>query len=241
MALSSHMLKAIRTLMKGGERVAAMGYPDIVIHPKEVESALGAKVYQLVYRDDSENITKWHRTDARKIPDSKSFFKLMDMSLEVYDVAAHRGEEIIRDLNYPLPESDLERYDMVLDVGTLEHCFNIGQAAFNMAGLVKQGGVILHENPFNWGNHGFYGLNPTWYFDFYLENGFEIVDMMMVATTGEEVKEVPQTARFGFTKAEANICCAARRLHVKPFKFPVQTKYRKMIREKQETKWPMTA
>lgn len=226
------MLRAIKAMSMetGKERVASMGYPDIISPMKELERALGAKVYQLKFREDSEKITKWHKTELKKIPTSESFFELMGMKLDVYDAVKHRGGEIVRDLNYPLPEDDLEQYDFVLDVGTLEHCFNIGQAAINMAGLLKENGIIFHENPFNWMNHGFYGLNPTWYHDFYYANGFEIVDMLLVTTDGQQVKDVEQTGRINYSGPETNICVAARRNTAQEFKFPVQSKYQKMFR-----------
>jgi SAM-dependent methyltransferase len=159
------------------------------------------------------------------VPDAESLFELFGVSLDVYDIVKERGSEIVLDLNEPYPENSQEQYDYVLDVGTLEHCFNVAQAGKNMAGLLRVGGIILHENPFNWGNHGFYGLNPTWYHDFYTDNGFEILEIALLPR-GCEPLTPPQTKRFGFTEVEANLLAIARRVEVKPFVWPVQTKYR---------------
>lgn len=230
MALSNQMLRGLKSVAKPGMLVASMGYPDVISPPEIVKEAVGDAT--LDYRNDSAELVRWHGTEHARIPTAESVFKALGLMLEVFDIAAHRGGELIRDLNYQLPSADLERYDIVLDVGTLEHCFNIGQAAFNMAGLVKEGGIILHENPFNWGNHGFYGISPTWYHDFYGQNGFEVLDMKMIATDGQEVTGVPPTRRFGFFAAETNMCVAVRRRVVQPLNFPVQSKYKKMIQSK---------
>lgn len=226
------MLRALHSVAKEGMGVASMGYPDVISHPKELEAILGAKVYRLKYREDSKSIATWHGAEWQ-IPTAESFFALLGLKLDVYDIVEHRGGEILRDLNDPLPESDLGRYDIVLDVGSLEHCFQIGQAAFNMAGLLKEGGVIIHENPFLAGNHGFYSLNPTFYADFYLQNGFAIESCELVAWGGKrDGVYVPMTHRFKLDTSEELSCFVmAKRVKVQPLRTPLQTKYAKMIRK----------
>jgi hypothetical protein len=117
------------------------------------------------------------------------------------------------------------QYDYVLDVGTLEHCFNIAQALVNMASLAKVGGFIFHENPFNWGNHGFYNLSPTLFHDFYTDNGFELVEMKLMERDGK-MYEAPRTKRFTFSGGEANLFTIVKRLEMKDVSMPLQTKYR---------------
>lgn len=227
MALSISQTKALAEILKPGMRVASMGYPDIIAPIDLLEEAFG-NVLEVGLRTDSEAICKRHGLEPRPIPDAHSFFRLLGCNLDVFDIVRERGCEIILDLNYPFEEDALhETYDLVLDVGTLEHCFNIGQAAFNMAGLLKVGGVILHENPFNWGNHGFYGLNPTWYADFYdIENGFTLLDCRLIPRDGGPSYKPPLTARFVFAGAEANVFAVARRYDLRKLVYPTQTKYK---------------
>lgn len=232
MALSSLMMQKACARIKPGMRAASMGYPDIIAPLKEVESVLGAKFYSLKYREDSEVISRRHMQEHRKIPDAQSFFSLLGVQLDVYDVVKARGCEVIADLNEPLttvPYPARWGYDLVLDVGTLEHCFNIAQAAINMASLVKQGGFIFHENPFNWGNHGFYGLNPTWHSDFYSVNGFRLIEYQMVDQEYNVVQNVPPTQRFIYVDREVNLFAVAQRERIQPLIYPVQTKYKKVI------------
>lgn len=238
MGLSTHMMKALCARLKPGARVASMGYPDILAPQKELESVLGARIYQLKRRDDSDWIGTWHGV-KNQIPDAHSFFNLLGAQLDVFDIEAHRGGEIQCDLNDDWRAwgdhgvRGNKDYDFVLDVGTLEHCFNIGQAARNMAFLLKAGGIIFHENPYNQGNHGFYNINPTWYHDFYSQSGFELLDMVMIARNGDgdgtQVGGVLKTKRFRFMESEATMFAIAQRKEILPIVFPVQSKYARMI------------
>lgn len=226
MALTSLVLSEVCKRTKAGARIASMGYPDIIAPLEEVWALLGERTAaHLEYRDDSEDICRRHLgTERRKVPDAKSFFSLLGARLDVFDIVQERGDEILCDLNEPMRHT--VEYDIVIDPGTLEHCFNIAQAAFNMANLVKLGGAIFHENPFNWGNHGLYGLNPTWYHDFYESNGFKLVDCRLIYKGGE-VRDVPRTQRFVYTGPEANLFAVAERIEVVQMRYPVQTKYRR--------------
>lgn len=225
MALNPAMMKALCERIIPGARVAAMGYPDLDYPKREIEKLLGAKIYQLKYREDSEAICKRHGLAPQKIPDAASLFGLLGATLDVFDIVENRGGEIICDLNYPLDEKHAQKYDFVLDVGTLEHCFNIAQAAVNMAGLVKEDGTIFHENPFLMGNHGFYSLNPTFYADFYAANGFNLLFCQMVSRT-EMSTNIPPTGRFLWERGDTNILAYARRDAILPFVYPTQAKYR---------------
>lgn len=220
MALSISQTKALGEILKPGMRVASMGYPDIIA-PVDMP--------MVEFRADSEAICKRHGLKQRPIPDAHSFFRVLGCNLDVFDVVRERGCEILCDLNYPVEETLYETYDIALDVGTLEHCFNIGQAAFNMAGMLKLGGVILHENPLNWANHGFYGLNPTWYADFYQQNGFTLLDCQLIPRDGSPAYSPPLTKRFVFHATEANIFAMARRDEIRKLVYPVQTKYKSLI------------
>lgn len=233
MALSISMTDALGKIIDCGMRVAALGYPDMIAPEELLRNIAGEHYAGVVYRGDSETICKRHGLAPRLIPDAHAFFGLLGCELDVYDIVQERGCEILLDLNKeflgrPWTKIDRHSYEVVLDVGTAEHCFNIAQALMNMASLVKVGGHIIHENPFNCGNHGFYSLNPTWYADFYSQNGFEVLQCRLATKDGRGA-EVPRTKRFQFTSEEVNVFAVARRVVVQPFVFPVQSKYAKLI------------
>lgn len=234
MALSVSQTVALRTLLKDGMRVASMGYPDLIA-PDEITNTFfpkGAEIVysdQFLYRKDSDEICKRHGLSYRKILDAEYFFSVLGCKLDVYDIVKERGCEIVLDLNERIdPILKAWGYDIVLDVGTVEHCFNIAQAMVNMAGMVKHGGYIIHENPFNCGNHGFYNLNPTFYADFYEANGFDVVGLCLSNRHGAQAV-APPGARFKFTQEEVNSFCVAKRVEMRTFVWPAQKKYQKLI------------
>lgn len=233
MALTKELLVRIAPHLKDGYKVASFGYPDIISPLWYVESLLGEKFRDLSYRQDSDDICGRHRIEQRKIPDAESFFSLMGCALTVFDIVSERGCENILDLNEPLPLGKPLQFDIVLDIGTLEHVFHIGQAALNMASMVKYGGFIFHENPYNMGNHGFYGMNPTWYADFYRQPGFKLLVLEMVVKNdpaeGSYVGGLHGTRRFEYIKSESNMIAVAQRTALVPIRWPQQTKYKKSI------------
>jgi len=224
-ALNPLALEKLLGKLKDGDAIASMGYPDILYPPDRLRDLIGDKVLRLRYREDSEAICRRHGLALRDVPDAESLFELYGATLDVFDVVSERGCEVVVDLNHPIPANALGQFDYVLDVGTLEHCFNVAQALVNMAALLRVGGVIIHENPFNWGNHGFWNLNPTLYHDFYSDNGFEVMEIALITRDGR-VLQVPQTGRFQFLESEANCFVIAGRVEELDFKFPTQTKYR---------------
>lgn len=201
-----------------------MGYPDVIFPPDRLAERLGERISALQYRHDSKQICGRHGIELHMVPDAESLLELYGASLDVYDVKRERGGEIVLDLNEPYPKNSEEQYDWVLDVGTLEHCFNVAQAVKNMASLLKVGGTILHENPFNWGNHGFYSLHPTWFHDFYEANGFEIESCRLV---GGDLKTSQPISpeRFVYEGGEVVLITIVHRREVKSFAYPQQRKY----------------
>ena len=228
MALNGVMLEALLDRVKSGDAIASMGYPDVVFYDQQkLRDRLGDKILSVEYRKDAESICKRHGVEKRDIPEAESLFEAFGCSLDVFDIVSERGSEIVLDLNYPVPANACGQFDHVLDVGTLEHCFNAPQALMNMAAMCKVGGFVYHENPFNWGNHGFWNLNPTLFHDFYTDNGFEVVGLALLPTGSADVFEPPATKRFNWNGGQANLLTVVRRVEEKEFTFPTQTKYRR--------------
>ena len=226
MALTELTAKAMVPLIERGQRIASMGYPDIIFPDAVTRELLGELRYSMLrFRADSDAICAWHGLEKQLIPDADSFFDLLGASLDVYDIVKARGTEILCDLNAPM--SKQEAYHFVLDVGTAEHCMNIGQALKNMAGLLCEGGHIFHSNPFVSGNHGFYGLNPTLFADFYTQPGFELQWVKIKPKGPFEVMDVPLTKRFQCNSTEVDIFAAAKRVEIREITWPMQSKYRK--------------
>jgi len=112
----------------------------------------------------------------------KFFEKFFDakkvMSLDFSD---YEHCDIVHDMNHPIDPSYHEKFDVVIDGGTLEHIFNFPVAVENCMKMIKKGGSLFIFVPANNHlGHGFYQFSPELFFRiFQPENGFEIRDVIL--------------------------------------------------------------
>jgi hypothetical protein len=212
MGLTLQALKLMKPYLKG--RLLSLGYQDILPSVEEIKELFGVTV------EKTTTFGKWHGKKY-PLPETEEFFSRIGVEHVCVDIVKARGTEIVCDLNYPLEVSKV--YDLVLDGGTLEHCFNVGQAFINAAEAVKVGGHIFHGNPISMVNHGFYMFSPTLYHDFYRQNGWKVLEMVI----GDlDVMRIPTGQRVEID-SELTIMVVAQRLSEGPLKFPTQSKYLK--------------
>ena len=214
MALPYHALKRLEPLMRGA-RILSLGYPDLMCSADEIEKLFGYKPTK--FTDAHE----WHKV-KNPFPETIELFEAIGAKAMIVDFTAERGIEKIADLNHP---HDLGKFDLVIDPGTLEHCFNIGQAFLNAANAVRQGGNIFHISPMTMLNHAFWSLNPTTFHDFYGQNGWTITELKVLPVAAPFVSS---TERFDM-HTEYLIRCLARRDTNRPLRWPIQTKYLKKM------------
>lgn len=221
MGLALHALKALAPYMKGAS-VLSLGYPDILATRQECEELFGVEVKRTI------NAGMQHRIE-RELVETTELFANLGVKFECVDVFNWRGFERICDLNYP---HDLGKFDLVIDPGTTEHCFNIGQAMMNAASAVKVGGRIYHSPPMTMINHGFYNICPTMLQDFYTQNGWEIE--VLEARIGDShisINKEAAAARKVNVLIETGMVCIARRRTDAELKFPVQRRYQLMQKQ----------
>jgi SAM-dependent methyltransferase len=89
------------------------------------------------------------------------------------DQSDYEGSDEQLDLNLrETPPSLCNAFDLILDSGTIEHVFDIGQAMKHCLQMTRPGGRIVHLTPSsNAINHGFYSVSPALYADFYTASG----------------------------------------------------------------------
>ncbi|MCX7172298.1 MAG: methyltransferase domain-containing protein, partial [Proteobacteria bacterium] len=92
------------------------------------------------------------------------------------------GAEITHDLNRVPPDNNYIKYlDVVYNNGTLEHIFNVPNVLNNIFMYLADGGVVIHSAPANnMVEHGFYQFSPTFFYDYYSENNFDILECRIV-------------------------------------------------------------
>jgi hypothetical protein len=213
-------------------RMLSLGYPDMLVTEKQLAEAFGGEepLKHLHWRDDSEGILKWHGLDGdlARIAETRSVLAMIGVRCDFVDIVASRGMETIVDLNHPAPADMLGKYDIVFDGGTLEHCFNVGQVMRNILGFTKVGGYVIHVNPFNMYNHGFFNFNPTFYYDWYARSGNQIVTPFYGIhgpILEQRVAPLEPLATFTWNGKETAVAVVARRLVPGEPAWPTQSKY----------------
>ncbi len=81
--------------------------------------------------------------------------------LQALDASDYEGATVLHDLNRPLPAELAQRFDAVIDGGTLEHIFDVPAALRAYMGMLRVGGSLFLSTPANnLCGHGFYQLSP---------------------------------------------------------------------------------
>lgn len=228
MGMDLNYLKLFKTTVEThcdkniNKKLIALGYPDLLATKKTLIEVFGKKLVSGLSIDKFENdIQKWHKWNepVYNVFDLFSYYRFIPT---VLDIESHRGVETIVDLNEHLPLDLKNQFDFLVDTGTLEHCFNVGQAFKNMCDLINLGGIIITAAPISKLNHGFYNFCPILYNKGFSENGFEILSMNLIDGKGnlqdlQIGKEMPTNKSI--------LVCIAKKIRLQEFKWPSQGKY----------------
>ncbi|HSW83545.1 MAG TPA: hypothetical protein VLH12_08725 [Usitatibacter sp.] len=224
MALTKFALQLLAPHLKGA-RVLAFGYPDLLATRAEAGAILGCRAP--LQKTNPHGAA--HKAKTEMAETVEAFTSAGAAALVCLDVTPSRGVETKHDLNYPLAASiATDRWDLVIDAGTIEHCANIGQALMNAADAVAPGGRVFHSPPISMVNHGFYNVCPTLLVDFYEQNGW-LVEHMSAFSARDFVRyDIPRMARVHAPPESALyfLACRGPRATAAP-RWPTQAKYLK--------------
>lgn len=190
MALNSTELRVLRDLIvrfsteqHRRPRVLLLGYPDVFAGARSLETVgvdLNWEALPKRPHEQSRKIWLDHgRSDLADYPmaEIKPLIATFGGDAVVSDAIAWGGEDLILDLNEkvsPLRRWRLGRFDLIVDPGTLEHCFDIARAFDNVDRLLAPSGFVYHQSAIAFPNHGFWSLSPTAFFDFYQSRGYQL-------------------------------------------------------------------
>lgn len=162
MALERLHLKALQQIPKG--RLLCLGYPDLLVSEEALRDEF--KLTKLEPVEDP-TIGAWHGW-CQPMFQTDPIIRELGFEPTYIDIKPSRGVERVMDLNFPQPGWDHHSlFDAVADLGTLEHCLNIGQALLNVQLAAKPGAYFLHANPLQMTNHGWFSLSPELYHRIY--------------------------------------------------------------------------
>lgn len=174
----------VEGLRNGGipGRVLTLGRQSLWVSPERLAGLLGT----VFPHADEPTRQQWREALMPASRRFEAFLRLLGAStVEAADASGYEGAELIHDFNHPLPAVWEQRYDWVLDGGTLEHVFNFPVALANCMRLVRENGRLFLFTPANnYCGHGFYQFSPELFFRvFRPENGFELERLEAVVDT----------------------------------------------------------
>src|SRR5438046_2463428 len=148
----------------GGARLRGLllAYPDLIVPRATLAQAIGEEALTAVpQREDAAATWEYHglRGVGDPLYESLAVLGRLGVDATVVDAAKLRGMERIVDLNFPLPTDLVGGFDLVVDTGTCEHCFNVAQAFVNACDALDVDGMLVHAAPLTRINHGFWSFN----------------------------------------------------------------------------------
>jgi SAM-dependent methyltransferase len=145
--------------------VATLGKQTILIDGRELKSLFA-----------QYSVTMAREPASKKDIDDRDVMLALGFSeARSLDYSDYEGATDVVDLNTEMPAAHKERYDLVLDSGTIEHVFHVPNVLKNIFDMLKPGGRVIFLAPSsNHMDHGFYMFSPTFFYDYYAANGFAI-------------------------------------------------------------------
>lgn len=114
------------------------------------------------------------------------------------DYSAYEGADILHDLNQAVGDELRNRFDVVVEAGSLEHIFNFPVAIGNLMAMTRLGGIAsVSTASNNFCGHGFYQFSPELIFRVFTpENGFELGKVFALEARYPGVELVPMGKVF---------------------------------------------
>jgi SAM-dependent methyltransferase len=115
------------------------------------------------------------------------------------DVSDYEKSDYIIDLNNKVNQEFYEKFDVILDSGTLEHVFDTPTALENVVRMLKKGGRAIFILPSSGAiDHGFYSFSPTFFFDFFKANGFSDFSCYLMEENGFNIYQKSKVYKYKY-------------------------------------------
>jgi SAM-dependent methyltransferase len=153
------------------DKILTIGHQTLYLSQKQIKQLAKSCGFKI----DSSDFTYKQYAD-------KFFAMFLDAkSVMSLDYSDYEHCDIIHDMNHPVDSRYHEKFDVVIDGGSLEHIFNFPVAVANCMKMVKKGGsLFIFTTANNHTGHGFYQFSPELFFRiFQLKNGFVIRDVIL--------------------------------------------------------------
>lgn len=244
MAIELHSWNAIKRQSPG--EFLSLSYPDLLVPESELPSGLPLVPNQeavqrrhgwpwkIFESDDALRALGFTPTYIDRIKE-RSFVKVVDLNTDIgndYYYSLEGGCGCGCDGPEATKKLTRRWFNIVLDPGTSEHIFNIGNVFHRIHHALAEGGVVIHTNPCTMVNHGFWNLNPGTYVDIYDHLGYKIEELALLhgPLANRQRWDILDRPFDRYQVApETTLLCVARKLKHATFSWPTQRKYQNAI------------
>lgn len=123
-----------------------------------------------------------HGNKGQHLSDRSLLSLFSDCSYRTADISAYEGADFIFDICGEVPEELRNRFDFVLDGGSLDNVFDPFRMLRNMAAMLKPGGRVFLTPWINSFPSAYVKLSPDWVMDYFAVN--EWADAKVYVFTG---------------------------------------------------------
>lgn len=261
MGLTTPNLKYLLKIKKSRKfkgPILTLGNQDIYATESDVkkwmkDEHLPIKKVRKIYYSQSKGMSEINIESAKYIH-AKTFFELLGIPLDKYfdiDKFPFDSPKILHDLEQPISSKYYNFFNFIIDGCTITHILDLKSVLTNVVKMTKVGGYVLHINPAqNFLNHGFYQFSPTFFYDFYSHNGFEIVESYLIEVKGNKhrfhtynQKKHYLSIFFNSKNRVINCFLVRKKSNLKHISTPDQYIYRKLAKSPQTVKkdWDKTS
>lgn len=164
--------------------VACLGVQDAMFTHAVAAELIAERGVEPVTIPTNERRFHYSRNQRQFSPDPRHYMSIHDLfrmlgydKIDALDAFPNDGPDLLWDLNNPVPAEWHGQYDLLFDIGVLEHVADIFQAIENVGALVRVGGWLCLNVPLlSPINTCFFHPNPPFYFDVLSANGFDSFD-----------------------------------------------------------------
>lgn len=121
---------------------------------------------------DLTNLDDSTRHGTGLIRDDVFLKTLFDVTYNCVDISDYEGANIICDLNYPVSNELMSKFDLIFTGGCLDNVFNPVSLLMNSTKLLKTGGRVIHYETFSGVMGAYLGFSPEWFYSYYAINSF---------------------------------------------------------------------
>jgi SAM-dependent methyltransferase len=206
---------------------------EFVTQPDRQESLL-KRLRQAVVGGNSESLYEIARV---------FFAAVLDFSSYAANDPGTAGSTYQFDLNLPVQLD--KQFDLIINIGTAEHVFNVYQFFKTAHDLAKPGGMMVHSCPFTgWPDHGFYTFQPTFFFDLARANQYEIISFLVGQINPPQWlqiashEEISRLLKAGRVPKNAHINVAlCKSAQASDFAIPTQGYYAGVLSDELKKRW----